>query len=70
MLVKIQSKINDFYCLIDKHAENCLKKIYSAANADQGKDKGLDLDNDNNLYLKDNYLDKTKFFDENMPTMR
>lgn len=36
----------------------------------QVKDKEMDMDNDGNLYLKDNYLDKSKFFDENLPVMR
>jgi len=31
----------------------------------------MDIDNDNSLYLKDNFLaDKSKFFDENIPIMR
>jgi hypothetical protein len=34
------------------------------------KDKDIDLDGDDNLYLKDNFLDKSKFFDENLPVMR
>ena len=53
--------------LIDKQADKVYQKY---AETHEGKEKDLDLDNDNNLYLKDNFLDKTKFFDESIPMMR
>jgi hypothetical protein len=67
MLYKISTKINDFYSLLDKQIERVYKKYSESHTA---KEKDLDLDNDNSLYLKDNFLDKTKFFDDNMPIMR
>jgi len=67
MLYKISSRINDFYTLIDKQADKVYQKY---AETHQGKEKDMDIENDNSLYLKDNFLDKSKFFDENIPIMR
>ena len=68
MLYKISTKINDFYTLIDNQADKFYQKY---AENHQGKEKDMDIDKDNSLYLQDNFLaDKSKFFDENIPIMR
>jgi hypothetical protein len=48
MLYKISTKINDFYTLIDNQADKFYQKY---AENHQGKEKDMDIDKDNSLYL-------------------